>query len=77
MLQVGKVLFGTGSGRKAFFDLFCLTLDPRGTYASTAKKRQIRWYRPFFPLAMQHGLSRKRGGDWYWYTFFFSPCCRG
>ena len=58
----GKVNFCTGTGRKAFFShFFGLILDPPpGTYASTAKKRQIHLYRPFFsPL---HGLFRKKGG---------------
>ena len=42
----GKVDFGTGTGR------------PPGTYASTAKKRQIHWYRPLFSPSPLHGLFR-------------------
>ena len=50
MERAGKVGFGTGTDRKAFFDFFFgLILDPPGTYAPTAKKRQFHWYWPFFP----------------------------
>ena len=69
--NTGKVDLCTGTGRKAFFDFFFgLILDPAGTYASTAKKGKFIGTGHFFsPL---HGLLKKGGGDWHWYTFFFS-----
>ena len=63
----GKVDFGTGTGRKAFFDFFLARFwnPPPPTNASTAKK--IHWYRPFFsPL---HGLFREGGGLVLVYVF--------
>ena len=71
----GKVIFCTGTGRKAFFRIFFgLILDPPpppspGTYASTAKKKQIRLYRPFFPIAWP--FLKKRGGLVPVYVFLF------
>ena len=49
----GKVDFGTGTGQKAFFDFFGgLILDPPRYICFYSEKRQIRWYRPFFPHCM-------------------------
>ena len=68
----GKVNFCTGTGRKAFFEIFSAwfwTPPPPGTYAFTAKKRQIHLYRPFF--SPWHGLFRKKGGTGAGIRFYF------
>ena len=53
-----------------FSNFFGLILDPPRYICFYSEKRQIHLYRPFFfPL---YGLFRKKGGDWYRYTFFFS-----
>ena len=70
--KTGKVDFCAGTGRKAFFDFFSgQILDPSpSSYAFTAKiKGKFTRTDLFSPW---HGLFRQSGGDWYWFSFFFS-----
>ena len=66
--QTGKVDFGTGTGRKAFFEFVFRPGSGRPPVHILVQRKKAN------SLAGTGHFSRcvaflKRGGDWYWYTF--------